>query len=339
MYGQMTAGSWIYIGTQGILQGTYETFAALRAASTSAASLAGRLVVTGGPRRDGRRAAARRDDERAASPRRRSRSGAHRSAGSRRATSTRHAPTSTTRSPRRSRRATRGSAVSIGLSANAAECCRELLARGIVPDVLTDQTSAHDALNGYVPRGLYARRGRRAARATDPDEYIERRMRLDGRARARRCSSCSTAAPITFDYGNNLRGRRRSAGVARRVRHRRLRARRTSGRSSARARGRSAGSRSPAIRTTSPRPTTAILELFPDDDALHRWIRMAQERVAVPGPAGAHLLARLRRARPTPGCVQRARRATGEVAAPIVIGRDHLDCRLGRVAEPRDRRR
>ena len=163
MYGQMTAGSWIYIGSQGILQGTYETFAAI-ARKRFGGSLAGRLVVTAGPRRHGRRPAAGRDAQRRLRAVRGGRPRPHRAAAGHRLPRRAAPPRSTTRWRGWTRRAREGRALSVGLLGNAAEVLPELVRRGAAIDVVTDQTSAHDPLNGYVPAGLTRRAGRRAAR-------------------------------------------------------------------------------------------------------------------------------------------------------------------------------
>ena len=267
MYGQMTAGSWIYIGSQGILQGTYETLAAVGAPALRrhARGPAGRHRR---PRRHGRRAAAGRDDERR---RRRSSSRSIRSASSAgwRPRYLDEATDSLDDGARRGRRAwTRDQRGAVDRPrANAADVLPALVARGIVPDVLTDQTSAHDALNGYVPNGmsldeadrLRERRSRRStSRASMAAMADHVRAMLDAAGARRRDVRLRQQHPRAGAAG----GRRR------RVRHSRLRARSTSGRSSARARGRSAGRRSPAIPTTSASPTTLALEMFPHDEAL-----------------------------------------------------------------------
>ncbi len=223
MYGQMTAGSWIYIGTQGILQGTYETLAAvarrhfggtLRGTLTVTAGLGGMggaqplavtmnegvaLVVEVDPARIERRLATRYLDEAADVARRRA---------------------------RRARRTTaaRGVARSIGLEANAADVLPALVARGVTPDVLTDQTSAHDALHRLRPERPVARRGGRACASVDPDEYIRRSMAAMADAR-RAMLALQARGAVTFDYGNNLRAQARAGRRRERVRHSRLRAR------------------------------------------------------------------------------------------------------------------
>ena len=212
MYGQMTAGSWIYIGTQGILQGTYETLAAV-ARQHFGGSLRGRLTVTAGlggmggaqplavtmndgvalvievdPARIERRLATRYLDERATS-----------------------LDDALTRAVDYCRR---GVARSIGLEANAADVLPALVARGVTPDVLTDQTSAHDALNGYVPNGMTLADAVRLREAASPTLYIERSMAAMG-AHVEAMLALQARGAVTFDYGNNLRAQARQAGVAR----------------------------------------------------------------------------------------------------------------------------
>src|SRR5690349_12797610 len=210
MYGQMTAGSWIYIGTQGILQGTYETLAELGRRHFDG-TLSGRLVVTAGlggmggaqplavtmnegmalvievdPARIERRMAARYVDER-----------------------TRSLDDALARIERW-RQA--GDARSIALEANAADVLPELARRGIVPDVVTDQTSAHDALNGYVPNGMIVADAL-ALRAANPTEY-ERRSMAAMAAHERAMRALQDRGAIVFDYGNNIRAQAEKAGVA-----------------------------------------------------------------------------------------------------------------------------
>ena len=250
MYGQMTAGSWIYIGTQGILQGTYETLAEL-ARRHFGGSLSGRLVVTAGlggmggaqplavtmnegialvievdPERIARRLATRYVDERASS-----------------------LDEALTRIDVCR---DRGEARSIALEGNAAEVLPELVRRGVVPDVLTDQTSAHDALNGYVPAGLSIADAD-ALRRGHPAGYIEQSL-ASMAAHVGAMLALKTRGAITFDYGNNIRAQAHKAGVENAfdipgfvpeyIRP-----------LFCAARGRFGGRRSPAIRATSPRPT------------------------------------------------------------------------------------
>ena len=185
--------------------------------------------------------------------RRRGRSASASSAASTRATST-ASPT-----PRRGARlggggaARAGEPLSIALRGNAADVLPELVRRGVRPDVVTDQTSAHDPLNGYVPAGLTPSEAA-ALRARDPGAYLRARAANRWRGTCARCSSCQRGGAVVFDYGNNIRGEAEKAGV-RTPSTIPASCPPTSGRSSARARARSAGSRSPAIPATSARPT------------------------------------------------------------------------------------
>ena len=309
MYGQMTAGSWIYIGTQGILQGTYETFAELRAASTSAGTLRGRLVLTAGlGGMGGAQPLAVTMNERRL-PRHRGRPERASSGGcdigyldrAHRSTSTRRSP-----GPARQRAAARRCrSACVG---NAAEVMPELVRRG------------ERARRGHRPdlrprraRRLRARRACRsprpldAPRATTPTHYVRA---LDGarwRATSGRCSRCRRAGAVAFDYGNNLRAQAHEAGVDRRLRLSRASCRRTSGPLFCEGKGPFrwvALSGDPEdIRAHRPRPSWTCSRTTP---ALARWIRLAQRAGAVPGAAGAHLLAGLRRAGPGGAALQRA---------------------------------
>src|SRR5438067_1962701 len=211
MYGQMTAGSWIYIGTQGILQGTYETFVAAGRRHFGSEDLAGRLVVSSGlggmggaqplaaamagavfigfevdPQRLRRRLAQRYLDEEAPSL----------EAALRRAEKARD----------------RGEALSIGVVMNAAEALPELVRRGVVPDLLTDQTSAHDPLNGYIPAGTTVA-AVAELRARDPVEYV-RRARASMADHVRAMLELRRRGSHVFDYGNNLRAEAQEGGAA-----------------------------------------------------------------------------------------------------------------------------
>ena len=216
------------------------------ASSTSAAPWTGHAGPHRGPRRHGRRAAARGDDGGRVVPRRRGRSGAHRSAASTRATST-SAPTILDEALARvdDARATAASARERrARAATRRDVYPELVRRGVTPDLVTEQTAAHDPLVGYVPQGLTLDGGGRAARARSRRATCDARARRHGRATSRRCSRCRSAAPYAFDYGNNLR-EQRDGGRRRATRSTSpASCRRTSGRCSARARARSAGSRS-----------------------------------------------------------------------------------------------
>ena len=329
MYGQMTAGSWIYIGTQGILQGTYETLASVAAAHFGG-SLAGRVFVTAGLGGMG-----------GAQPLAATMNGAPRSSSRwirtassgacRRATWTRR-PTSSTRRSRtvdawRRDEARRGRSRCCG---NAADVLPALVARGVTPDVLTDQTSAHDALNGYVPERHDARRGRRAARATTPTSTSRRSVAAMA-AHVRAMLALQRRGAVTFDYGNNIRAQAVQAGVAERVRHPGLRAR---VHPAAVLRGQGAVPLGRALgrsRRHPRRPTTPRSRCSRDDAALCRWIRLARERVAFQGlPARIFWLGYGERARFGLRINELVR--AGRITAPIVIGRDHLD--TGSVASP-----
>jgi urocanate hydratase len=326
MYGQMTAGSWIYIGTQGILQGTYETLAELSRRHFGG-SLAGRLVVTAGlggmggaqplavtmnggialvvevdPRRIERRLATRYVDERAAS-----------------------LDDALARVERYRREKT---ARSIALEGNAADVLPDLVRRRVVPDVVTDQTSAHDALNGYVPNGL-AFAEAESLRRTDPERYIAQSMSAMAE-HVRAMLALQRDGAVTFDYGNNIRAQAEKAGVTDAFEIRGfvpeyIRPLFCLGKGPFRW---AALSGDPAdIAATD----ALALEMFADNAGLCRWIRMAQERVAFQGlPARILWLGYGERARFGLAINELVRR--GSVKAPIVIGRDHLD--TGSVASP-----
>jgi urocanate hydratase len=326
MYGQMTAGSWIYIGTQGILQGTYETFAEL-ARQHFGGSLAGRVVLTAGLggmggaqplavtmnggvclviEVDETRARRRLDigyvDRLTASP-------ADALAWARDA-------------------AAAGRAESIALIGNAAEIEPAWAKAGERFDVVTDQTSAHDALVGYVPSEI-SLDDAAILRRTQPDEYVRRSMAaMAGHVRA--MLAFKAAGAIVFDYGNNLRSQAQQAGVTNAFDY--------PGFVPAFVRPLFCEGRGPfrwAALSGDPadiaRTDAAILELFPDDEGLRRWLTMAKEKVPFQGlPARICWLGYGERARA--GLRFNELVASGEVSAPIVIGRDHLDA--GSVASP-----
>jgi len=326
MYGQMTAGSWIYIGTQGILQGTYETFAAA-ARRHFGGTLSGRVVVTAGlggmggaqglaatmnegvalivevdPQRIERRLAGGYLDE---------------------ATSSLDDALAKVAVWRRD-----GRARSIGLEGNAAEVLPELVRRGVTPDVLTDQTSAHDALNGYVPHGMTLAEALRL-RERNPTEYITRAMMSMAR-HVEAMLALKSRGAITFDYGNNIRAQARSAGVPNAFDipgfvPEYVRPLFCEGQGPFRWVALSGDPDD--IRVTD----DAALEMFADNPALCRWIRMARERVTFQGlPARICWLGYGDRARFGLKLNELVR--SGRVRAPIVIGRDHLDA--GSVASP-----
>jgi urocanate hydratase len=326
MYGQMTAGSWIYIGTQGIVQGTFQTFAAL-AEQRFDGTLRGKVVLTAGlggmggaqplavtmnggvalcldvdPTRIAKRLKDRYLDVEAAS---------------------------LDEGLRLAREAARqGNPLSIGVVANAAEALPQLLASGEVFDVVTDQTSAHDPLNGYVPAGLSLEEAS-ALRRAKPAEYVDR-ARASMAEHCRAMVGFSKAGAEVFDYGNNLRGEARDAGVADAFDY-------------------------PGFVPAYIRPLfcegigpfrfvalsgdpadiaaadDALLAAFPDNALLQRWIPLARERVAFQGlPARICWLGYGERAKA--GAVLNDLVARGAIKAPVVIGRDHLDS--GSVASP-----
>ena len=326
MYGQMTAGSWIYIGTQGILQGTYETLAAV-AHRHFGGSLAGRVTVTAGlggmggaqplavtmnegvalvvevdPSRVERRLQGRYLDE-----------------------ATFDLEDALTRVRQY---AADGVARSVGLVANAADVLPELVRRGYTPDVVTDQTSAHDPLVGYIPNGLSLTEAA-SLRALNPTEYERRSIAAMGEHVAAMRAMQDRGA-VAFDYGNNIRARAVTAGVAD--------AFRIPGFVPAYIRPLFCEGKGPfrwAALSGDPEDIfvtdRAALEMFAGDEALCRWIRLAGERVAFQGlPARIFWLGYGDRARFGLRLNELVR--SGAVKAPIVIGRDHLD--TGSVASP-----
>jgi urocanate hydratase len=326
MYGQMTAGSWIYIGSQGIVQGTYETLAAV-ARRHFGGTLSHRIVVTAGlggmggaqplaavmngaaalvievdPQRIARRLATRYLDE---------------------ATESLDEALGRVAQWRRD-----GTARSVALRGNAADVLPALVARGFTPDVLTDQTSAHDALNGYVPNGLPLDEAVRL-RDSDPKAYIARSMQAMA-DHVRAMLALRQQGAVTFDYGNNLRAQAQLAGVADAFQipgfvPEYIRPLFCEGKGPFRW---AALSGDPAdIDATD----HAALEMFAHDRALVRWIHLARERVAFQGlPARILWLGYGERARFGLRINELVRQ--GAIKAPIVIGRDHLD--TGSVASP-----
>jgi urocanate hydratase len=327
MYGQMTAGSWIYIGTQGILQGTYETFVAAARVHYGTPSLAGRFVLSGGlggmggaqplaatmagavflgvdvdPTRIQRRLETRYLDE--------------------------VAPDLDAALRRVDELKAKREARSIAIVGNAAAVYRELVRRGITPDLVTDQTSAHDPLTGYLPLDVTLE-GAAALRAADPAAYV-------ARARASMVVQCDAMRTLrqrgahVFDYGNNLRGQAELGGLEGAFDY--------PGFVPAYVRPLFCEGKGPFrwvalsgdpddIRVTD----EAVLDVVRDDPALARWIRMAQERVAFQGlPARICWLGYGDRHRVGLRFNELVR--AGKVKAPIVIGRDHLDA--GSVASP-----
>jgi len=326
MYGQMTAGSWIYIGSQGILQGTYETFGAL-ARRHFGGSLRGRIVVTGGlggmggaqplaaTMNDGVCLAVEVDPARV-----------------KRRLETRYLDRATASLDEalawceEAKRA--GTPLSVGLTGNCADVLPALARRGFVPDVLTDQTSAHDPLNGYVPTGLDVEQAA-ALRRTAPDEYVRRAV-ASMVAHVEAMLALKRKGAVTFDYGNNIRTQARDGGLADAFEipgfvPEYIRPLFCEGKGPFRWVALS-GEPKDLHRTD-----RLVLELFPDDEHLRRWIELAQERVAFQGlPARICWLGQGERARF--GCALNDLVKRGDVSAPVVIGRDHLD--TGSVASP-----
>ncbi|MGH7714009.1 MAG: urocanate hydratase, partial [Gemmatimonadaceae bacterium] len=326
MYGQMTAGSWIYIGSQGIVQGTYETFGAL-ARQHFGGSLTGRFIVTAGLGGMG-----------GAQPLAATMAGGLLlgievdEARIDKRLATRYLDRKThdlDEALAWVRHATgRGEPLSVGLIGNAADVLPDLVRRGITPDVLTDQTSAHDMLNGYVPHGTTL--GEAAAlREKDPQEYV-RRSTASAVVHVRAMLDLMRRGAVTFDYGNNIRTVAFDAGVKDAFDFpgfvpAYIRPLFCEGKGPFRWVALSGDTND--IRRTD----DLILELFPDDAHLRRWIMLARERIAVQGlPARICWLAQGQRARF--GVALNDLVARGEISAPIVIGRDHLD--TGSVASP-----
>jgi urocanate hydratase len=326
MYGQMTAGSWIYIGSQGILQGTYETFAAV-ARKRFGGSLAGRLVVTAGLGGMGGAqplavtmnggVALCVEVDRTRIERRIETGYLDERAGSLDDALERCAAAVAQRRP-----------LSIGLLGNAAEVLPELVARGVAVDVVTDQTSAHDPLIGYLPAGLTLEQGE-ALRSSDPDAYL-RRVGESAVAHVGAIRALADGGAEAFDYGNALRGLAAAHGDGNAFAYpgfvpAYIRPLFCEGKGPFRW---VALSGDPAdIAATD----AAILDLFGDQEHIARWIALAQEHVKFQGlparicwlGAGERHLAGLRFNEMV---------ASGELRAPIVIGRDHLDA--GSVASP-----
>jgi urocanate hydratase len=326
MYGQMTAGSWIYIGTQGILQGTYETFAEI-ARRKYHGDLSGTLTLTAGlggmggaqplavtmnngvaivvevdPHRIQRRIETKYLDEMA---------------------------TDLDTAMQMARQAqSKKQPFSIGLLGNAADVFPEFVRRGIVPDIVTDQTSAHDELNGYIPNGLTYQEAL-DLRKWDPQKYIS----LSMKAMAVHCKAMIDLQKMgaeVFDYGNNLRGQALKAGIANAFDY--------LGFVPAYIRNLFCVGKGPfrwAALSGDPqdiyRTDELVKTLFPEDKALCRWIDMAQEKVKFQGlPARICWLGYGERAKLGLAINELVKK--GEISAPIVIGRDHLDC--GSVASP-----
>ena len=328
MYGQMTAGSWIYIGTQCILQGTYETFAEA-ATQRFGGSLAGTVTLTGGLGGMG-----------GAQPLAVTMNGGVAlcveidPARIERRIKTRYLDRESDDLDEALRwvdeaRSAR-EAVSIGVVGNCAEVLPELLARGFEPDLVTDQTSAHDPVGGYVPAGLTPDEAARL-RQDDPDGY-ERRSFESMARHVEAMDGFLDAGAVVFDYGNNLRAGAEIGGLE----HERAYA--YPGFVPAFVRPMFCEGKGPfrwVALSGDPEDISktdrAVAELFPENDRLHRWLEMAEERVAFQGlPARICWLGYGERARA--GLRFNEMVASGELSAPIVIGRDHLDS--GSVASP-----
>jgi len=326
MYGQMTAGSWIYIGTQGILQGTYETFAAA-AKQHYNSDLTGKLVVTAGlggmggaqplsvtmnngviicieidPSRIQRRLETKYLNM---------------------STESLNDALSLARDAQKNKKP-----LSIGLKGNAADIVPQMAELGIVPDIVTDQTSAHDELDGYIPNGMTYQEAL-DLRKSDPDRYIKESYR----AMAEHCQGIldlKAQGAIAFDYGNNLRGQAQKAGVKNAFDF--------PGFVPAYVRDLFCEGKGPfrwVALSGDPediyKTDDKVLEMFPEDQTLTRWITMAREQVQFQGlPSRICWLGYTQRAKF--GVALNQMVASGELSAPIVIGRDHLDC--GSVASP-----
>jgi urocanate hydratase len=326
MFGQMTAGSWIYIGTQGIVQGTYETYAEL-ARQHFGGSLRGTLNVTAGlggmggaqplaitmnggvalcaeldPTRIDFRLRTRYLDE--------------------------AAPDLETGIARALDAKARGEAVSIAVACNAVDLLQALIDRHLTPDSLTDQTSAHDALTGYFPQNLTLEQAL-VLRQTDPDRYIELSLQTMAR-HVEQMLELQRRGAVTFDYGNNLRGQALTQGVTNAFDF--------PGFVPAYIRPLFCQGKGPfrwVALSGDPqdiyRTDAALLELFPENESLRRWLTLARERIAFQGlPARICWLGQGERE--AAGVLFNDLVRRGEVSAPIVIGRDHLD--TGSVASP-----
>lgn len=326
MYGQMTAGSWIYIGTQGILQGTYETFGAL-ARQHGWGSLKGKLVLTAGlGEMGGAQPLAITMNEGVGVIVEVDRWRAERRLALRQVDAISDNLEEAMTWAEEAMRA--GQARSIALIGNAAEILPELAARGIVPDVVTDQTSAHDVMYGYIPAGLTLEEAA-ALRSADPEAYKARAMQSMAR-HVQTMLDWQRKGAVVFDYGNNLRQRAFDYGVADAFAY--------PGFVPAYVRPLFCEGKGPFrwvalsgdpedIYTTD----RAIMELFPEDEHLNRWLRMARDQIEFQGlPARICWLGYGERARA--GLRFNELVASGAVKAPIVIGRDHLDS--GSVASP-----
>jgi urocanate hydratase len=326
MYGQMTAGSWIYIGTQGILQGTYETLAAV-ARKHFGGSLKGRLVLSAGlggmggaqplavTMNNGVAIIVEVDRERIEKRLR-----------------TEYVDSMTESLDKAidlaAKAKKKGEALSIALLGNAADILPEFVKRGIIPDVLTDQTSAHDELNGYVPHGIPYEEALRLRRE-NPDDYIKRAYQSMA-VQVEAMLALQKAGAKAFDYGNNIRGQAEKAGVGRAFDipgfvPEYIRPLFCLGKGPFRWAALSGEPKDIFI------TDEAVLREFPEDEGLARWINKARKQVNFQGlPARICWLGYGERARF--GAVINDLVKKGKISAPIVIGRDHLD--TGSVASP-----
>lgn len=327
MYGQMTAGSWIYIGTQGIVQGTYETFAEC-ARQHFGGSLSGKFLLTGGMGGMG---------------------GAQPLAATFAGVASITVEIDETRIDKRihdgycdrkvdnldeaikiiNECKERKEAISVGLIGNTAEILPEILKRGIIPDVVTDQTSAHDPLNGYYPAG-YSKKDADNLRLSDPNKYLDETYKSIA-THVATMIEFQKKGSIVFDYGNNIRGVAKANGGLDNAFDfegfvpKYIRPLFCDGKGPFRWVALSGDPDD--IRVTD----EAILEAFPNDDALHRWIYNAQSRIGYQAlPARICWLGYEDRKKA--GLIFNELVRTNKVSAPIVIGRDHLDC--GSVASP-----
>jgi urocanate hydratase len=326
MYGQMTAGSWIYIGSQGIVQGTFETFAAA-GRKHFGGSLEGKFVLTGGLGGMG-----------GAQPLAATMNGAvflglevdpsriEKRLKSGYCDKIAHSLDEALRmidDARKNRQS-----LSVGLVGNCADVLPEIVKRGIVPDILTDQTSAHDALNGYVPHGI-SLEDALALRVKSPEEYIDRAMHSMA-VHVEAMLALQKKGAITFDYGNNIRAQAKKAGIENAFDipgfvPEYIRPLFCEGRGPFRWVALSGNPEDIA------RTDRLALELFPRDQTLARWMKLARERIHFQGlPARICWLGYGERAEFGVAMNELVKR--GEIRAPIVIGRDHLDA--GSVASP-----
>jgi urocanate hydratase len=326
MFGQMTAGSWIYIGTQGIIQGTYETFAAA-GNQHFGGDLSGRWILTGGMGGMG---------------------GAQPMAGTMSGATILVVEVDESRINRRVKmgfcdvkvktldkalklvkeHTASKEPISIGLVGNCAEIFPEIFRRGMIPDIVTDQTSAHDELNGYIPEGLTVNEATKL-RKTNPTDYMKRSYE----SMVRHCEAMvrfQKAGSVVFDYGNNLRGQAKKGGLNNAFDYpgfvpAYVRPLFCSGKGPFRWAALSGDPKDIAV------TDEIVLKEFSYNESLVRWIKMAQERIPFQGlPARICWLGYGERARF--GDVLNTMVKKGKISAPIVIGRDHLDC--GSVASP-----